>query len=357
MRVLHMPVNTSSIAYNTVRALRYFDIDATGIMFATSTVQSFEGLYAVRMGNKQNPHQALLGLLRFGYYLAQYMRQGRPDVIHWYYSGSASTLDADIRILKAINVPGIVEWTGSDIRIPEIEFAENPFYTAVFNNGYEYKRFESLQASHARQDRFARLGFASVAAPGMMQYVQPDIFKHSYQLQQRLMLSDFDPVYPKVDNPKPLIVHSPTARITKGTNAVLKAVESLKADHNFEFRLIEGVPRKKALELMQDADIFLDQFVLGDRGIASLEAMALGKPVICYIKPSLLSAYPADLPIVNATQDMLTEALRGLLANGTRRHELGRLGRAYVENYHDAFKIAPQLIDIYNKVLEMQHSK
>jgi len=51
--------------------------------------------------------------------------------------------------------------------------------------------------------------------------------------------------------------------------------------------LIDGVPYSQALGIVRGYDIFLDQFVIGDGyGIAAIEAMALGKPVVCHIKPS-----------------------------------------------------------------------
>jgi hypothetical protein len=356
LRVLHLPVNTASIASNTVRALRGQGVDAYGLVFETTAVQSFDGLQPIRMGDKRRPHQALIGLLRFGYHLARYLRQGRPDVIHWYYSGSAATLDTDLRLIKTLGVPGLVEWTGTDIRIPEVEFAENPYYTMVFDQGYEYRRFESREQSHQRQARFAAVGFASVAAAGMMQYMQHNLFRQVFQIEQRLLLDEYQPVYPESNNSIPLVVHSPTAPITKGTTAVLKAIEHLRPKLRFEFQLIQGVPRHWALEFVRRADIFLDQFVLGDRGIAALEAMAFGKPVICYLKPSLVEQYPPDLPIVNASQDNLAEVIAALIQDGPRRNDLGRQGRAYVERQHDAAKIVPRLVEVYNQVIA-QHRK
>lgn len=352
MRILHMPVNTASIASTTVTALRKIGHDAEGIMFATSAVQSFDGLRAIKMGNKKQPHHALLGMVRFGYYLVKYLREGKPDVIHWYYSGSASTLDIDIQLLKALNVPGLIEWAGSDIRIPEVEFAENPYYTDVFHNGYEYAKYESKSASIARQQRFADIGFASVASTGMMQYVQKDIAPKVFKLEQRLFLSEFEPMYPRVNHSRPLVVHSPTANVTKGTEAVLQAVEKLQSKLDFDFRLITGMPREKALKVIQQADIFLDQFVLGDRGLASLEAMAFGKPVICYIKSSLIKAYPSDLPILNATKETLVDKLEELIRNETLRNQVGKASREYVEKYHDATRITPLLTEIYTHLIE-----
>lgn len=351
MRVLHMPVNTSSIASTTVRKLRQLGVNANGIMFATNIVQSFDGLNAIYMGNKRHPHHALLGILRFAYALSHYLRAGKPDIVHWYYSGSATTLDMDIRLLKALKVPGVIEWTGSDIRIPEIEFRENPYYAAVFHHGYEYAEFESLSASRHRQKRFTEIGCQSIAATGMVQYIQPDIVPITHRVEQRLNLSEYEPRYPNKNNPMPLIVHSPTAKITKGTGAVLTAIDKLSKSLNFNFRLISGIPRHEALQLVQKADIFLDQFVLGDRGLAALEAMAYGKPVICYIKPSLVKAYPSECPIINATQEQLTDVLASLIQKPNQRHEIGRQSRAFMENYHDADKVVSQLISVYQKVI------
>ena len=95
----------------------------------------------------------------------------------------------------------------------------------------------------------------------------------------------------------------------------------------------------------------MDQVVGGSHGLATLEAMAFGKPVVCYIKPSLVPKFPPELPIVNANQDNLAEVLAGLLADGARRQRIGRQSRAYVEKYHDAHDVARRLVTIYEELL------
>lgn len=351
MRVLHLPVNTASRVSYTVRAMRELGIDAYGIVFATNVVQSFDGLQTIPLGNKRQSHQALIGVMRFAYQVWRYVRQERPDIIHWYYSGSASVMNSDLWLLKALGVPGVIEWVGADIRIPEVEFAENQYYTAAYNNGYEYRAVENLAASRHRQQRFADLGFAALVEPGMEQYLQPDIFPQFYSVQKRVVVLDFEPTFPDPEQRRPLVVHSPTAPVTKGTAAVLRAVEALKSTFDFDFQLIQGLPRVDALRLVKKADIVLDQFVLGDRGMAAIEALAFGKPVVCYIKPSLVTKHPADMPIVNANQDNLADVLATLLQDGNHRYRLGRRGRAYVEKYHDAHEVSRQLLTIYQDVL------
>ena len=85
--------------------------------------------------------------------------------------------------------------------------------------------------------------------------------------------------------------------------------------------------------------------------MVSLEAMSFGKPVICFIKPSLINSYPAELPIINANQDNLICKLEMLLKDGNTRYEIGFRGREYIENNHDALSIADKIIEIYRETL------
>ena len=137
----------------------------------------------------------------------------------------------------------------------------------------------------------------------------------------------------------------------KGTDAVRAAIDRLRSRHSFEFRLLRGVPHQQALHILQSADVVLDQFAGGEHGIFSIEAMAMGKPVLCYLRPWVAKRLPSDCPIVNANPDNLADVLGGLLSDGRRRHELGVRGRAYVEKHHDAHKIARQLVGIYEDLL------
>jgi glycosyltransferase involved in cell wall biosynthesis len=76
--------------------------------------------------------------------------------------------------------------------------------------------------------------------------------------------------------------------------------------------------------------------------------MALGRPVVGYIDPEVAQVRP-DLPIVNATHDDLAEKLEMLVKDQRLRLSLGEQGRRYVEKWHDANKIAEQVIRLYEK--------
>lgn len=356
MRVLHLPVNYGSLPSHTVRMLRAGSIDAHGLVFSKSVVQSADNMKLIS-DYGANPAQKIFNRLRWFANVLYSIVATRPDILHWYFGKDALPFGFDLALVKALNIPRVVEWQGSDIRIPEQEAAENPYFAQALLDTYEYRDVESKDNSLRRQRRFADAGFFSVAPVGMLQYVDKSIFPETYIIPQRLIVEDYAPAYPSPDQQKPLIVHSPTAPVAKGTKAVLKAIEALKQRYNFDFQLIQGMPRTEALQLMQRADIFLDQFVWGDRGMAALEAMAYGKPVICYIKPSLANLYPADNPILNATQETLANVLESLIANGGIRHQLGQRGRRFVEREYDAQTVRAEVLKIYEDVIKQTNSR
>lgn len=274
------------------------------------------------------------------------------DVIHWYYGEPALPTRLgrmDLGYLKLLKKPGVVEWQGSDIRIPEVEAKDNPYSLPIMDY-YKALRGVSLEKSYRNQSLFAKSGFACIVPVEMQQYLFPNLWTKSYLVFQRLFLSEFKPFYPDPTVRRPIVVHAPSEPVLKGTSAVLKAVELLKEKHDFQFILVKNMPHREALQIMQRADIFLDQFVLGFYGMGSVEAMAFGKPVICYIKPSIREKYPPDLPIVNANQDNLVDVLENLLKDGKLRHEIGKRSRQYAEKYHDAVKLAHRLVEIYKEI-------
>jgi hypothetical protein len=118
-------------------------------------------------------------------------------------------------------------------------------------------------------------------------------------------------------NSSPLrLLHAPTNRATKGTGYVLEAVRRLKdVDRlDVELELVEGVPRKEARKAYERADLFIDQLLVGWYGGLAVEGMALGKPVVCYLRDADLKHIPpemrADLPLIRATPATLYDVLK-----------------------------------------------
>ncbi len=351
MRVLHLPQNIASLSSHSVRGLREAGVAASSLMISSTPAQSSRGLKLVSQPTNRRVDRRLAKWNWFVRFLAASMR---TDVIHWYYGRSVMWRGLDLAWIAALHKPALVEWMGSDIRIPEVEFANNPYYARAYQSGYEYAATETMENSRRAQAQFARARFAFGADRGLFQYIQQDINQKHYWMPRRIILEDYEPAYPALIRTAPLVLHFPTAPVAKGASAVKRSVEIAQSMYPFEFRLVQGLPHDQAMMLMEQADIILDQFVLGDYGMATLEAMAYGKPVICYIKKPLADLYGLDLPVVNATQETLAESLLSLLQDANRRQELGRLGRVYVEQNADMQVVAPRMLEVYRDVI-LQH--
>lgn len=164
------------------------------------------------------------------------------------------------------------------------------------------------------------------------------------------------PHYP-APRARPRIMHAPTHRKAKGTRYFLEATERLqREDVPFELELIENLPHEEALRRYREADLVVDQLLAGWYGGFAVEAMALGKPVVAYLRESDLHVVPremrAELPVIDADPETIYDVLKEWLT--VRRHALperGYASRAYVERWHDARAIAQRLIGDYEAIL------
>lgn len=157
-----------------------------------------------------------------------------------------------------------------------------------------------------------------------------------------LSSNKYQPVYPETALQKPVkIVHAPNHRVFKGTQYLIKTVEKLQAENvPIELILVEKIPNDQALEIYRSADIIFDQCLIGFHGYFALEGMAMGKPVMCYIrKPELYLLHPEECPIINTHITTLEEDIRQLVNNREKLRETGIKSRNYIEKYFtiDAF--------------------
>ena len=171
-------------------------------------------------------------------------------------------------------------------------------------------------------------------------------------------VQEWEPRYPQPDSEKLVFAHAPSNRDVKGTDAILAALAELESDgYRFEVDMIEGLSNADALARYQSADVVIDQLYAGWYGGVAVEAMALGKPVVVYLRESdfhfLPSGMAKDFPFFRATPTTIKEALRGILE--MPRAELvtrAQQSRAFVERWHDPEAIASAIADDYRRALE-----
>jgi hypothetical protein len=341
--------NVASQMSITVRALRRIGVEADGVIYETNSYCSTVGLRNFALGLSRKD-RLRTGYLRTSWSWGVASALLRADVVHWNYAMPVWRNSGDVRLARLLRRTGAVEFWGSDVRIGDRAEIDNPYY-ARRGAEYEYLREETEAASYRRQEAFAANGVRTCFAPPWFdRYVKPGLFDTVHGSFLRVLLDEF-PVVSCPKNRRPLVVHAPSARGAKGTTIVEQVLERLRSEFDFEFLVLHRVPRHEVLDIVKRCDLFLDQFVIGEYGMASIEAMAFGKPVVCYLRQDVIERSPGKLPIVNATQDDLYDCIASLLVDPERRRAIGEASRRYVEAFHDAEAYARRLVPLYERML------
>ncbi|HLO75854.1 MAG TPA: glycosyltransferase family 4 protein [Magnetospirillum sp.] len=256
----------------------------------------------------------------------------------------------DLLMLKAARKAVLFHYRGTEIRFQEAFRQANPHHFCDDDPGGLFARIgDHTKATH--------LAFVRAVADRIL-VTDPEIAAYvgeGAMVVPRAIDMDAWPDVGVAENEHPdgpLICHAPSRRGLKGTDSLLAALEQLKAEGvRFRLDLIEGVPNQQARERLMQADLVVDQLRIGWYGVLAVEAMALGKPVVAYLREDLIAAAPAGLPVVSASPDTVADCLRGLLTDAARRRDLARQSRAFCAGYHANTVVARQLADIYRDAL------
>jgi glycosyltransferase involved in cell wall biosynthesis len=377
LRVLHVPGATGGHPQGLARAERELGLDSHSIVYEASPF----GYAADEIVLGLNPSltdRARLEAFRFKV-LARALR-GDYDVVHYnfgqslfprpivpgspavvgfpvplqqLYRGWSAVLGMrDLTLLRRRGVALFVTFQGDDVRQADVCRARFDWAparelepTAVERGMDEARRTVARRFDHSAHGIY---------------YLNPDL---AYVLPARsrfVAYAHIDPrewrPQPRPANPRPLVVHAPTARALKGTHHLLAAAEALRADGvEFDLELVEGRTQAEAREIYAHADLLVDQLMLGWYGGLAVEAMALGVPVISHVRAGDLEHVPPgfarELPIIDATPGSIRAVLRTWLVD--RRDELpevGRRGRAFAERWHDPLRIAADVAEEYSAV-------
>lgn len=263
------------------------------------------------------------------------------DILHFHFGSTFLYDKSDLRMFAKAGKKLIVHHQGSDVRMLSAASKLNP-YVRVKSYWTEEVIRENLEFMSSY------IHHAVVPSHELVPYIKP-YYPSISVIPSSITIEQFKPRYYEANNKPPLVVHAPTNREIKGTEFILDAVARLKQRYNFRFVLLENLSHEQAKKMYRNADIVIDQLRIGDLGITSIEAMALGKPVICYIRKDLRKRYEG-IPIIDATPDTILTALKYLLTHPEVLYKLGVKGRRYVENHHCSDQAAEQLIKIYKKL-------
>ncbi|MDL2279090.1 hypothetical protein LJC15_00300 [Desulfovibrio sp. OttesenSCG-928-G11] len=357
MRILHLPTDTGGNAHGLSRGERLLG-HSSDVLVAQASYLDYPAdilLYNKLAGNRA---QKLFRRLR---YLQAFLRLRKAyDVFHFNFGTS-------LLHFPGFGLPGLelpfydkkakiaVTYNGCDARQKFPTMERNPHapchdpacYGGTCNSG----RQDAIRAKAIdRMDAFANVIFA--LNPDLLYFLPERAVFLPYTIagwDELIPAQSYEPSFPL------RIVHAPTNRAAKGSDAVFAAVEILKKEQGdkIEFVLVENKTHKQALKIYAGADLVIDQLRLGWYGGLAVEVMKLGKPVVAYIREEDLHFLPSDMArdvlesFINATEETLLDTLRTLVENPEILRQKSRAALEYVHRRHDPVLVARQVTAAY----------
>jgi glycosyltransferase involved in cell wall biosynthesis len=339
MRIVHAVTNIAGIPTILARAQREQGHQVSAILY--------------RPGGGPDEGTVHLNRLVVGGRISGPLRTGRMvlwlashyDVLHFHYHLSLWPMHRDLAVYRAMGRKLIFHLHGCDIRDPHLVRRNHAISACA---GCTIPCLNEWKVDLPRAlERYADA--VIVSTPDLLEFV-PD----ATYIPNPLDRTPWERLRTASDAHRErgpwIIVHAPTQRHIKGTKYVIEAVEKLREEGlPVELRLLEGMTHDELAKACADADVAVDQVLIGWIGQFSLEMMALGKPVIAYVRPELHRLQP-DLPVAASTPTALADTLRDLLLASQRRRELADRGPAWVREHHDVRRISSRILDLYGSV-------
>ncbi len=148
---------------------------------------------------------------------------------------------------------------------------------------------------------------------------------------------------PLWSRPIPLVVHAPSNAALKGTRDVEQVLTPLANRGLIEYRRIEGVAQSEVARVVADADVVVDQLLLGLYGVLACEGMALGRVVVGNVGDTLRSRVPTEVPVIEADPSTLAAVIAEILDSRSDAASHAADGPAFVTEWHDGRRSAQAL--------------
>lgn len=253
--------------------------------------------------------------------------------------------DSDVRReiarLHGEGVGGALMFHGSDIRPPAAHAAVNP-----------WSPFPASPAAARALESEAARNAALVAETELPTFVStPDLREWLPNSTWCPVVIDPGPWQSAAQGApsrgRPVVVHAPSRAWLKGSALIEPLLQRLSAEGVIEYRRAVGIPHASMPAFYAEADVVLDQFVLGIYGVAACEAMAAGRLVMSHVakftRDAVREHSGRKLPVHEATLDSLEGELRRFAAHPELFESTRAAGPAFVRYLHDGRRSAEAL--------------
>lgn len=355
LKVLHLPTSVGQNAWHLAQGEKALGADSKVLVYESSFLDYSSDIQM----NLQANSTAAGKLARLA---RTFMAiRGKYDIFHFNFGTSLMTSRS--RNVHHLDLPFypdkaklFVSYNGCDARQKYPTIARGGT-SACGECQYEPCKSGKLDQSRAegirKMSRYVEHMWA--LNPDLMHFLPPD--KASF-LPYAIDMPNHDPRWPSTQGPLK-IVHAPTNREIKGTHYLLEAVERLNAARpgSIQLTLVEGMSNEQALHVYRDADLVVDQLLIGWYGGFAVEAMLLGKPVLVRIAEDVLKFIPYEMKrdlaesVINASSNNLYQTLMECLDNRAPLLRVAHAGYEYARKWHSPKYVASLTLSRYSVAL------
>lgn len=144
------------------------------------------------------------------------------------------------------------------------------------------------------------------------------------------------------------IVHIPSNPTVKGSEIIRKQIAKIRSQVIYEE--FTNLSHSEVLQKYQESDLVIDQILTGTYGNSSLEAMAVGTPVLNCLNP-LFTAYEPEMPpIFNIDESNICDVIISLDNNRNLIEKIGAKSKQFVEKYHSYQSVGKKLVKLYSDI-------
>lgn len=336
MRILHAPENIGGMAGVLARLQSRLGHEAISYCF---TSNNFKYPADIFLQNPDSLLETLYKALSFSF---------KFDVFQFYFGNSLMGNYFPLKDIPWLSLIGkniFFYFCGCDIRDEKTTIMKYPISACA--NCFPKLCNKNRQLTRKVAEKYGKVNF--VSTPDLLEFVNRSVL-----LPQ---VVDFDLINKILGEPEPkrnpekfVIAHAPTNRQIKGTQYLIDCIKRLQ-DNGFDINLllIENMCHIDALRNYRNADLALDQLLVGSYGLLSAELMALGIPTITYLREDLLLLYPEPPPLINANPFSLEETIIHFYKNRGDLDFYHKAGQSYAFKVHHPVRLAIQCLECYNQ--------
>jgi hypothetical protein len=219
----------------------------------------------------------------------------------------------------------VMQFVGADIRSPEYITWKDKHMAAYLDGKTDFPKTKPWQNKLIR-DAVKYADYILVSTPDLLELIPKahyfpvviDLEKFERELQ----------AHPPANNPATpavTILHCPSNVQVKGTEYIHDILKRVALNFPDTVHLILPAEQRKKgatnyastrydlFKLYQEADIIIDQMIIGWYGLQSIEGLIAGKEVVCYIDSKLDKYLYPDTPIRSADINTLEKTITDLI--------------------------------------------